>query len=518
MNNTLLTCTNAPRAMPQRPGRFTRALQNASIATPSFLIAAVMITSGAFAAVRYVNLNNAMPVAPYNSWANAATNVQAAIDVAAQGDSVWVAAATYFGSITVTNVVALYGGFAGSETGLEQRSPTANPTILDGGQTNRVVSFTAGAASGTRLDGFIIQNGRAPQTPTLIVGSGIYAANASPTICNNIIRSNNANYASGYQQGGGIWVALAPCVISNNVIIHNRAASGGGVYCSTYADCLICNNRFEANIADNNPPALGAGPFGGGAICVGAAQPKIIDNFFLGNVATNLPTYAGGYGGGIAIAGAGTPYIVGNTFLKNVALNTAQDLLADRGGAIYSEGTKSIIGNNLLAFGSSGILVITTAYGDRFRNNCVFGNAHDYVYADLGGTNGNISADPLLASQNDFHLLAGSPCINAGDNSLVLPGSVDMDGEARIAGPRVDIGADEFGSTQPFALSVATQDQNAAFSINSQINHTYVWEVSRDLVAWTPFSTNIAEGTVFKLTVPVNPGGPWFYRVADTLR
>ena len=45
----------------------------------------------------------------------------------------------------------------------------------------------------------------------------------------------------------------------------------------------------------------------------------------------------------------------------------------------------------------------------------------------------------------DLHLLTGSPCIDAGDpNYVPVQNEKDMDGQQRVIGCRVDIGADEF--------------------------------------------------------------------------
>src|SRR5262245_16777583 len=55
-------------------------------------------------------------------------------------------------------------------------------------------------------------------------------------------------------------------------------------------------------------------------------------------------------------------------------------------------------------------------------------------------------ADPLLRAPGaaDFHLGSGSPAINAGDPAFVPgAGETDLDGGTRVNGPRVDIGADE---------------------------------------------------------------------------
>ncbi|MDH4242034.1 MAG: LamG domain-containing protein, partial [Phycisphaerae bacterium] len=48
----------------------------------------------------------------------------------------------------------------------------------------------------------------------------------------------------------------------------------------------------------------------------------------------------------------------------------------------------------------------------------------------------------------DYHLLAGSPCINAGDPDYVPePNETDLDGKPRVIGGRIDMGAYEFNHT-----------------------------------------------------------------------
>ena len=45
----------------------------------------------------------------------------------------------------------------------------------------------------------------------------------------------------------------------------------------------------------------------------------------------------------------------------------------------------------------------------------------------------------------DLHLSPDSPCINAGDPSFIAgPNDLDMDGNLRIAGGRIDMGAYEY--------------------------------------------------------------------------
>jgi hypothetical protein len=44
----------------------------------------------------------------------------------------------------------------------------------------------------------------------------------------------------------------------------------------------------------------------------------------------------------------------------------------------------------------------------------------------------------------DYHLLSDSPCVDAGNPAYAsAPGELDIDGDARVSGGRIDIGADE---------------------------------------------------------------------------
>lgn len=52
--------------------------------------------------------------------------------------------------------------------------------------------------------------------------------------------------------------------------------------------------------------------------------------------------------------------------------------------------------------------------------------------------------DPVFVGAGDYHLTAGSPCVNAGNNEGVTA-SFDLDGNMRIVGSRVDMGAYESG-------------------------------------------------------------------------
>lgn len=77
--------------------------------------------------------------------------------------------------------------------------------------------------------------------------------------------------------------------------------------------------------------------------------------------------------------------------------------------------------------------------------HCLFdNNSPDHI--EVNGTapneHDNIEdEDPLIIC--GYHISADSPCLDAGDNSGVLSGEKDVDGQGRIYNEVIDIGADE---------------------------------------------------------------------------
>src|SRR5262249_14970416 len=75
-----------------------------------------------------------------SNWTNAYTSLQSALSVASNGAEIWVATGTYLptsgtdrsASFTLKSGVAVYGGFAGTETLLSQRNWATNVAILSG--------------------------------------------------------------------------------------------------------------------------------------------------------------------------------------------------------------------------------------------------------------------------------------------------------------------------------------------------------------------------------------------------
>ena len=65
------------------------------------------------------------------SWENACTSISAGVTASASGDEVWVASGRYAESVQLTDGVAVFGGFRGTETLREDREWSANETIIN---------------------------------------------------------------------------------------------------------------------------------------------------------------------------------------------------------------------------------------------------------------------------------------------------------------------------------------------------------------------------------------------------
>lgn len=203
------------------------------------------------------------------------STIQAGINTAVNTDTVLVQPGTYVENINFNGKLITVGSLFLTTADTSYISTT----IIDGNETESVVTFNHGEDISAILCGFTITNGKS------LYGSGICCFISSPKIQNVIITFNvgpavvpgvNAN-------GGGIFCDDSSPILQNVTISGNYANFGGGIACSSSSPSLE-NVAITGNSASN---------FGGG-ICCGYGS-----NLSLTNV-TISDNHASINGGGIS--------------------------------------------------------------------------------------------------------------------------------------------------------------------------------------------------------------------------
>lgn len=410
------------------------------------------------------------------TWATAKKTIGAAITACPAGSEIWVAGGpAYVEQITLKSGVGLYGGFAGTEAARTERNPAANPTIIDANAAAAAVTAVKASAS-TVIDGFTIRNsatsGINSDTSSLVIsnnivtnhtGVGIYLSAGSPTIANNQILSNGSGVdcfkrtkatltgnVIRYNQKWGLRSHESAVIITANAIRENGQS---GIVCESNAPIIARRNLIAYNsttldgggillaggtpIVESNTILGNSAVKKGGAIDSNNARASIRSNIIAWNTASE--------GGGIHIDSLATATIANNTIVFNSAWVRTAGGGITVGLPLAALAPTITIANNIVADNATGINRLDGAAAPVLTNNCVWNNA-GYNYQGLSAGAGDLSADPRLASNavGDYHLAAGSPCLDAGDDSQVVAGARDFDNEARIAGAHVEIGADEY--------------------------------------------------------------------------
>lgn len=406
-------------------------------------------------ATRYVWAASPSPSPPYTSWDTASHDMQPAVDASAAGDTV-----------LVTNGVYNTGGSA-----------------VDGIMTNRVVVNKAVFVKSVNGPGVTFILGRGVGTGSTNNGDGaircIYLG-ANATLSGFTLTSGHTRAGAGLpseNSGGGAW-CQSGAVLTNCILNRNSATNGGGVCNGYLVDCTLSQNWVKglpstgggaANATLNHCSILGnweLGGFGGGG---GGVFNSVLSNCVLATnwvMGTNGASHGGGakrstlyhcvlkqnwtggsfdYGGGAIDSG-----------LNNCLLyaNSVTGYCATAGGAAYSILANCTVVSNTARYGAAGGVYDCTNYnGIVYYNQGIPGSGTNYG----GGTWDHSCTTPLPAgtanmtnapafvdpTNGNFHLLSNSLCIDAGLNSAAPPGITDLDGNPRIFGGTVDMGAYE---------------------------------------------------------------------------
>ncbi len=421
----------------------------------------------AAAGIKYVNVN-AVGSNNGSSWANAYTSLQTALTGALSGDQIWVAAGS---SKPTTNTdrsisfnlktgVAIYGGFAGTESLLTERNPATHVTILSGdigtvGDTSdnsyHVVNGSSTINSAI-LDGFTITAGNADGVNPNDRGGGmLIITGASPTLANLIFSANHASENGGGMANHG---SSAPS-LTNVTFSGNSANKGGGMY-NINANPTLTDVAFNNNASSN---------LGGGMYNTDGGAPTLTNVTFKGNTAVN--------------AGGGMRNILSHPILVNVTFSGNS---APVGGGMQNLGANPSLTNVTFSGNTAGGAIDNTSSNPTIRNSILYGNTggeivnssstpvvtYSIVQGGYAGT-GNLDADPLLgalANNGGFtqtmSLGAGSPAINKGDNATCA--LTDQRGITRPQGGTCDIGAFE---VEMLSLTLRSQGANDGHILES---------------------------------------------------
>lgn len=423
--------------------------------------------------------------------------IQAAINAAAPGDTVLVADGVFAGA---GNRELDFGGKA-----ITLRSANgAAACVIDiggsSGEPHRAFHFHNGETAASVVEGFTVRNGwmsrggavlcEAGSAPSFVGcvfehntaqhtviddgGGAVYADASSPSFSDCRFDANRAVDSLFYLGGGAVQTqsgsnpTFNACVFSNNVASGDEAG-GGAVYVNigshpTFDGCAFIGNeadwdtaiscvasltardcRFEDNVAN-----IGSGACGHFGDPYGSGHAEYVRCSFIGNSAL------GNTGGALNVQFAGMSVAFFNcVFGDNYTSSPGGGVwVSDSAQAAFSDCTFS---RNTASAG--GALVVRNSASVTVDNSILWGNTPNQI-TWTGGTLtvsycdvevgwplgvGNMNADPQFvdAAADNYRLLPGSPCIDAGSNLLVPPGTlVDLAGQARF---RNDLGTTDTG-------------------------------------------------------------------------
>lgn len=249
-----------------------------------------------------------------DTWANGCDLQYALVTKSVSGDELWVKTGTYKPTPTTDRAVsfvlksgvALYGGFAGTETSRDERDWATNITILSGdigtadenSDNSYHVVYGDSINNTAVLDGFTITGGNADGSSDN-EGGGMAISNGSPTLANLTFSGNTAS-----DTGGGMYMHQGSPTLENITFSNNTSDLHGGGMFNLEGHPVLKNVAFN----DNTAELVGGGMTN---LSSGSGSVTLEDVTFSGN--------SGNRGGGLSIQDFSSVTMTNVTFVDNSA-------------------------------------------------------------------------------------------------------------------------------------------------------------------------------------------------------
>ena len=397
------------------------------------------------------------------SWDDALGEINQAVTLASTTGNrheIWVSKGTYYGdtalisAVSLSAGVSLYGGFAGTESSLDERDVKANVTIIDGNNKRRCViqNYDFADSLAIVVDGFTIQNG------FLQSNSGVNVKSKKNTTFNNCIFRNartgnecvyaeksafkNCKFIGNKIQDLEIYGGLVDSCsfVDNTTTQSNKIIYMSGTKMLNSQICGVSNDYGIIDAVDNSV----------------VSHCKIMNNKtkYYNTIYLSYSTLENSLVCGNEISNTSysiisadfTSFITNSTIAHNKTRNRSAISYNSSSSKKYATIANSIIYGNKVTDDVRPQVVVSDYMKVRY---C----ASD---GDLTGENNiklataNSGSDAtknyvcfINAAGGDYRLHATSSCIDKGLDS-VMTSKTDINGGSRIYGKAIDLGAIEF--------------------------------------------------------------------------